>query len=662
MASESINNAIRDFLSSLITSNGSNPAANIADSATTIVQQEQEQQHQQQHQQEQQLLREELNHQNQTVTEQQQQQQKQYRQVMQEQKHNPQTSKQQQRSNGVKRSRSPADESLPDAGSSKKAHREDDTNSREGSRNRRGRGGRRQRIREIELDPRTRLIARQLRGQFREYELRRHFEMYGEILEVTLKNDGAYGFVQFADVESCTAAVDGENGKSLHGCRLKLEVCRGTPHALDRQSITRRGGGGGGSGVSRSRNTDTYIPDDRRGRRNEFPYRSGRDDDNNNNRDDEYRPRRHSNDNKQHISDPSSVPKPQSGVFTSSTKRKDFPLPRRYGNSVPVAQVIAMGDADRHFISTVENTFRSHNTSIHTLFLQPDSVSRDAIVKQMIYEGVKAVIFIEKGMEIEREIYLQVFHRNNGNDTDAVRFDEYDRLHIEDAIAIVQRDHQQPAMIVPTTFGGNTIVPPPYGFTQPSSPLYPPFGSSLPVFPSPTTTGTTAPTSPQNVPNTNDALGAIVNLLRSNLAAPTPTSFSSMRGNSSNCIESTTNSGSAGALLQALGLLINNNAAQQQQQQQQQALLLQQLLTQLTTSGNSSHGGVTTAGTNSFMVSPTSPSHNAQPSSVQQGQSPLMPSVNELVGKINMIAQRVQNGNGDILHQSSSSQNHSRKR
>ncbi|KAG2226448.1 hypothetical protein INT45_000616 [Circinella minor] len=645
MASESINSAIRDFLSSLITSNGSNPAANISEPATTIVQQEQEQQHQQ----EQQLLREEL-HQNQIVTEQQQQQQKQkqYRQVIQEQKHNPQTSEQQQRSNGVKRSRSPADESLPDAGSFKKAHREDDTNSREGSRTRRSRGGRRQRIREIELDPRTRLIARQLRGQFREYELRRHFEMYGEILEVTLKNDGAYGFVQFADVESCAAAVD--------------EVCRGTPHALDRQSITRRGGGGGGSGVSRSRNTDTYIPDDRRGRRNEFPYRSGGGDDNNNNRDDEYRPRRQGNDNKQHNSDPSSVPKPQSGVFTSSTKRKDFPLPRRYGNSVPVAQVIAMGDADRHFISTVENTFRSHNTSIHTLFLQPDSVSRDAIVKQMIYEGVKAVIFIEKGMEIEREIYLQVFHRNNGNDTDAVRFDEYDRLHIEDAIAIVQRDHQQPAIIVPTTFGGNTIVPSPYGFTQPSSPLYPPFGSSLPVFPSPTTTGTTAPTSPQNAPNTNDALGAIVNLLRSNLASPTPTSFSSMRGNSSNCIESPTNSGSAGALLQALGLLINNNAAQQQQQQQQQALLLQQLLTQLTTGGNSSHGSVTTAGTNSFMVSPTSPSPNAQPSSVQQGQSPLMPSVNELVGKINMIAQRVQNGNGDILHQSSSSQNHSRKR
>ena len=110
-------------------------------------------------------------------------------------------------------------------------------------------------------------------------------------------------------------------------------------------------------------------------------------------------------------------------LTSSSTKRKDFPLPRRYGSSVPIVQVIAMGDADRPFISIVENAFRGRSTSIHTLFLQPDSVSRDAIVKQMIYEGVKAVIIIERGMEIERKIYLQVFHRNNGIDTDAVRFD-----------------------------------------------------------------------------------------------------------------------------------------------------------------------------------------------------------------------------------------------
>ena len=208
MTSESMNSAIRDFLSSLITSNGHNSVVNTTEPATTIAQEQEQQQ--------QPVLQEELHHQEQIITD--QQQQKQCRQLIEEW----QTSEQKQIPNGVKRSRSPADECLPDANNFKKAYREDENNSREGSKNRRGRGGRRQHIRDVELDPNTRLIARQLRGQFREYELRRHFERYGEILEVTLKNDGAYGFVQFADTKSCSAAVDGENGKTLHGCRLSM--------------------------------------------------------------------------------------------------------------------------------------------------------------------------------------------------------------------------------------------------------------------------------------------------------------------------------------------------------------------------------------------------------------------------------------------------------
>ena len=218
MTSESMNSAIRDFLSFLITSNGS--AANTTETSTTIAQEQGQQQQEQQQKEQQPLLQEELHHQEQIITE--QQQQKQYRQLVQEQKYDSQISEQKQIPNGVKRSRSPGDEGLPDCYNSKKAHREHEKNSRESSRNRRGRGGRRQHVHDIELDRSTRLIARQLRGQFREYELRRHFERYGEILEVSLKNDGAYGFVQFADTESCAAAVNGENGKTLRECRLSM--------------------------------------------------------------------------------------------------------------------------------------------------------------------------------------------------------------------------------------------------------------------------------------------------------------------------------------------------------------------------------------------------------------------------------------------------------
>ncbi|KAI8149388.1 hypothetical protein BJV82DRAFT_573726 [Fennellomyces sp. T-0311] len=295
---------------------------------------------------------------------------------------------------GIKRPRSPDDNSdgnntkkKLNTGRSSGEFRKDkfNNNSRGRNDNHRHINDKRKRATDLEREPETRLIARRLRSRLQPSDLRHHFEKYGEVLEVALKNDGAYGFVQFPDAATCAAAVRGENGKRLNGCQLDLEVCRGVPFQRNQERRNRKD-------TRNDREDDRHRP-----RINDF-YRPNRDDNDN-------PPRRRSSSEYSH----------SSGVHMSSAlKKKDFPLPSRHGDSVPVVQVIAMGDADRPFISYVESAFRTRGMSIHTLFLQPGGLSRHAIVKQMIYEGVKAIVIIERGFEIQRSLSSEKFPMAKG--------------------------------------------------------------------------------------------------------------------------------------------------------------------------------------------------------------------------------------------------------
>ncbi|KAI9489668.1 hypothetical protein BDB00DRAFT_841934 [Zychaea mexicana] len=622
MSSESVNSAIREFLSSLITPSIRNAVASpeaapeaeqqpVYGSELTPLSQPQPQAQVQQ-------------------LELQQQQQQQRRQ---DQVHAI--------SNGLKRSRSPDG---TDTIRKKKAKDCGGTAVRNSSSNRLGqrvgsnlsRRDRRQRINDLDLDPSTRLIVRHINNRLRGYELRHLFEKYGKVLDVTMKNDGQYGFVQFGDPDICADAVRGENGTYHNGCLMQLEVCRGKPHALDRQRVRSR--------------MDSYVPESRqRGARKEDLYRPRRDnvDDNDNDKDHLSR-RRVSKGDDSRMGTSSSLPKPQSGVhINNASRRKDFPLPRRYGSNVPVVQIIAMSDADRPFVNYVENAFQNRSTTIHTLFLQQDSVSRDAIVKQMIYEGVKAIIIIERGCEVLRTIYLQVFDRSAETDTDAVRFDEYDNIHVDDAIAIVQHI-QQPPILLPTSFGdGTTMTPPAFRYPPQPTTSTP---SLFPAFVPPTSSMfSSAPANAATAPpvlGNADPLNSLVSLLQSNLvpssSSPQPPSHEAASGSNPNS-----------ALLQALASLISNNtvAQQQQQHQQQQAMLLQQLLTQLTASSqqpqqHQQQGG--SSRTNPLMAHTQS---HLPSSTAKTGQTPLIPSVTELVGKIKTLSQQLQSGNGDIMQQ-----------
>lgn len=111
------------------------------------------------------------------------------------------------------------------------------------------------------------------------------------------------------------------------------------------------------------------------------------------------------------------------GVLSPHRKNAELPLPRRYGKDVPVVQIIAMGDSDRGFVNYVETTIRVHAIPIHTLFIEEARISRESVIRQMIAEGVQAVIIIERGFEIQSLVYLQVFEQTDETGTSSVRFD-----------------------------------------------------------------------------------------------------------------------------------------------------------------------------------------------------------------------------------------------
>ncbi|KAI7871293.1 hypothetical protein BDF14DRAFT_1216362 [Spinellus fusiger] len=129
-------------------------------------------------------------------------------------------------------------------------------------------------------------------------------------------------------------------------------------------------------------------------------------------------------------------------VLSSSDKSQNAFYSHHYDNDFPPIQAIIWGDVNTNFVDYIENTFKTEGIPIHTRFLQYGMISRDAIVKQMIVEGVRALIIVESEQEMQGKVYLQVFEQNKDNDTNSVRFDEYDSISVKDAVIIVQRAQQ----------------------------------------------------------------------------------------------------------------------------------------------------------------------------------------------------------------------------
>jgi hypothetical protein len=68
----------------------------------------------------------------------------------------------------------------------------------------------------------------------------------------------------------------------------------------------------------------------------------------------------------------------------------------------------------------VENAFRESNISVHTLHLSR-KLQIQAVVRQMIVEGVHAVVFLERALAINGRVNMQIFEHQRSQDN--VKYD-----------------------------------------------------------------------------------------------------------------------------------------------------------------------------------------------------------------------------------------------
>ncbi|KAF2000474.1 hypothetical protein P154DRAFT_576150 [Amniculicola lignicola CBS 123094] len=310
------------------------------------------------------------------------------------------------------------------------------------------------------------------------------FYRHGKLAQISIKQ--AYGFVQFLDSGMCRRALQMEQGQSIRGRKMHLEVSKPQRNTKkiegrdnDKASIRRRSrspdhtrGGLGGRNVDRySSGSNAMSPKDRDNRRFRDEYRSnrspsppgrgmrGRDRSR-----DRYDGRRRSRSRS-----PRRYPR-------SPSPRKDLdddlPLPHRDPDQVPDVQVIVIDQGlPRDFIHYVEDNIRNQGLRVDVLIMSP-RLNEAAVVRRQILEGVLAIVKLNTAALVKGKINLQSFDRRGGAGN--VRFDEYTDLDPTTAGALVVRNKQsltQPVQPVQPS------APAPYGqgygyqsaaFTNPS--------------------------------------------------------------------------------------------------------------------------------------------------------------------------------------------------
>ncbi|KAF4547716.1 RNA recognition motif-containing protein 11 [Elsinoe fawcettii] len=270
------------------------------------------------------------------------------------------------------------------------------------------------------------------------------FHRYGKLAQISIKQ--AYGFVQFLNAEDCFKALQAEQGSTIRGKRINLEVSKpqrnkvgvssGTANTTRRRSRspdrgnTDRYVGGSRQGDTRQRPRDDYRPS-----RNASPPRGRRDSYG------RYRSRSRSPHGRTRYRSPS----------PRRDEDDDLPLPRRAPRDVPDVQVIIVDQIDQAWIQWLERTISSRGVKVDVLMLSP-RLSEAAVIKRQIIEGVTAVSRINRFCRQTNKIPLQVFDRRGGTD---VRFEEYADLDPQIAAEVVNRAkaNNVPAPVPTPTYG-----------------------------------------------------------------------------------------------------------------------------------------------------------------------------------------------------------------
>ncbi|KAF2501007.1 hypothetical protein BU16DRAFT_522065 [Lophium mytilinum] len=308
------------------------------------------------------------------------------------------------------------------------------------------------------------------------------FYRHGRLAQISIKQ--AYGFVQFLDADQCRAALQAEQGQSIRGRKMHLEISkpqRNTRKADDGGNNARGAGARrrsrspeytrGGSGSQGGRGMDRYgsqpngsSPRDREFRRSRDDYRPGRSPSprgggggggarGGRGRDrsrDRYDGRRRS---------PSrSPPGFGRGRYRSPSPRRDtednLPLPRRALHEIPDIQVIVVDDLVRDFIAWVEGAFHREGLRCNVLLLSP-RLSEEAVIRRQILEGVQAVSKLDRRSLETSKIPLTIFDRRGGENN--IRYEEYADLEPSTAAKLVVNAKQTHALPIapptPTQYG-----------------------------------------------------------------------------------------------------------------------------------------------------------------------------------------------------------------
>ncbi|KIV96628.1 hypothetical protein PV10_00467 [Exophiala mesophila] len=310
------------------------------------------------------------------------------------------------------------------------------------------------------------------------------FHHYGRLAQISIKQ--AYGFVQYLEAASCSAALAAEQGVEIRGRKVHLEISKPQKNTRNQNQGNKR---------RRSRSPDRANPrqNERFGRNSFDNYRDDRSGRGEHRRSPSPRSYRSRDDHRGSAQSPrfgSARPRsPYGGGFPSHVPpayddEASLPIPRRDPRDVPDVQLLILeASVAQGFINWIEQGFRSKGLKASTMWLSP-RLPLNAVVKRQIIEGVQAIVKLSQAAQYNSKIPLQVFDRSAGQSN--VNFNEYADLDVPVAADIVLHARQKDRGAAPAAFphqpyGQPQHPPSPYGHypqaqypSQPSQPPQPP--------------------------------------------------------------------------------------------------------------------------------------------------------------------------------------------
>ncbi|KAK9320000.1 hypothetical protein V1517DRAFT_330784 [Lipomyces orientalis] len=271
-------------------------------------------------------------------------------------------------------------------------------------------------------------------------QLFRIFSKFGELAQISIKQ--AYGFVQFLRAEDCARAIDSEQGTVVAGRKIHLEESKPQGAKRDKgdrdrygdtrgqrrsespdgRGRNRQGRGGRTSTQNKGGSYGGYLG--RQEQENDYGDRYRR----------ELSPRRGRNDRGYRERSP------PSRYRRSPSPAEDWPLPRRRPEEIPECQILVTDRVDRNFVWYVRKAFEDRYIKVDVLDISA-RLSMSSVIRQMIIEGVFAVVFLNMDLQNQAKLSLQVFEKSAGVST--VRFDEYMSIDIPLGAEIVVRTKQK---------------------------------------------------------------------------------------------------------------------------------------------------------------------------------------------------------------------------